>query len=217
MIDQQPERDAAPRAGHRRHSDPRLPVPQPGVPEERDRARRDDHAAHRAPRLTWRDAESARASCSRSCGPARRIPPPPPAFTSPMTHLRPSRPAALAANAGDCRQPCAATTATSVARSVRSAPRGTRCAGRAQRAGAGRRRPSADAALTGRAEREEGGRAGRDHRAETRRDSRRSRQQEGRRAGQEDDGKRRRRRSRPSCSASRTRSTAREARPAGAA
>ena len=57
----QHERNASPRARHRRHSDSRLPVPKPGVPEEQHRARRDDHAAHRAPRLTRRDAESARA------------------------------------------------------------------------------------------------------------------------------------------------------------
>ena len=44
---------------HRRHPDPRLPVPQQGGAEEPDGARRDDHAADPPPRLDGRLAEAA--------------------------------------------------------------------------------------------------------------------------------------------------------------
>ena len=72
-------RDAPARARDRRHSDSRLLVPQPGVPEEQHRARRDDHAAHRAARFARRDAQRSPASWNRSWRRRTRTIPMPPA------------------------------------------------------------------------------------------------------------------------------------------
>ena len=59
--------DAAEDSRHRRHPDPRLPVPEQGGAEEPDRAGRDDHAGDSAGRLARRDTEPAATARSRSC------------------------------------------------------------------------------------------------------------------------------------------------------